>query len=155
MADYYGINHTLAYRNEPSEKIDPGEQFGRVRVAFDSIDLSSQAAITTSDTVSLMKIPAGARVLEVVLASADVGTTGDANLGWAASADAVEAADADGFLVAVDINAAADVHKMTDQANVPGQFKKFASEVTETMTPSENFTATSGLLEVAVYYIKE
>jgi hypothetical protein len=153
MTAYYGANNTSAFQSEPSQKIPVGEQAGRLRVAYDSIDLSGQAALTTSDTVDFMKLPAGARVIEVILASDDVGTTGDANLGWTASDDGVEAADADGFLTAVDLNAAAVVHKMSDEANVPGQFKQFASEVTVQMVPSENFTATSGSVEVTVLYV--
>ena len=154
MTDFYGVNNTLSQQNVPSEKIGPGEQSGRLRVAYDSYTFS--AALTTSDALYMMKIPKGARVIDVIVDSDDLGTTGDLNIGWEASADGVEAADADGFFAALDVNAAALVTSINKVGtSTAGYLKKFDAEVQVVIVPSENTTATSGSIALTVLYVVE
>lgn len=144
---------------EPSVKSGVGDSAGVRRSAFDSYTFS--AIIDTTDTLELCLIPKGARVLNVTMVCDDLGTTGDFNIGWKASAEldssgsAVEAADADGFGVAVDVNAAASVYEMKDQTGLAGMHKKFDAEVQLQITPSEITTATSGDLSIEVEYVIE
>lgn len=154
MTDFYGANHTKAFQNNPSEKIGVGEQAGRLRVAYDSYDFS--AVITTSDSLKMMKLPKGARVIEVRVNSDDLGTTGTLNIGWEAGANGDEAADADGFFAALDVKAAAVNTSMSKAGSrQPGLNKKFAEEVQVAIVPAEDTTATSGTIELIIEYILE
>jgi hypothetical protein len=152
MTDFRGVNNTLAFSDVPSQKIPAGEQAGRLRVAYDEYDLADSAALDTTDVIKFMEIPAGARIHEVILVHPDVGTTGDANLGWAASADGGETADPNGFLAAVDLNAAAGSHLMSSQLGVPGKGKEFSEAVEVQLVPTEIFTAVVGIIKVTILY---
>lgn len=155
MATRYGTNATYRDVNVPAVKIPPGEVAGRMRIAYDEYNLATLGVVLgATDTILMQKIPAGARVLDVVLACDDLGTTGTCNVGWAASSDAVEAASTNGFLTSVDLNTAADVFTMqTKEANVSGQFKKFSSEVQLQVNMATATTATTGKIKIAVYYV--
>jgi hypothetical protein len=151
MTDFYGVNYTKQFVNVPSEKIPGGEQSGRLRVAYDEYTFT--AIIDTTDALYMMKIPENARLHEAMLKSADLGTTGDLNVGWQAGASAAEAADADGLFAAVDVNAAANCYLMSQAAAAPaGLHKKFAEEVQAVIVPSEITTATSGSISLALWY---
>jgi hypothetical protein len=146
MASFYSDQYQDAHVDVPATKVDVCDDGGRMRAKFASYTLAG--AITTSDTLYCFKLPAGARVHNVVANSTDLGTTGTLNIGWAATAD--EVADADGFFAALDVNAAADSAAAVG-VSVPGIFKKFSAEATITVVPAANTTA-AGTLQVAVYY---
>lgn len=151
MVAYLGVNHTLAYSTTPSAKFGLGEMGGRVRVLFDSFTVT--AALLTTDTLQMGKIPKGARVLDFVINSPDLGGTGTMNIGWAAGAGAVEAANATGFYSALDISGQAVVASLSETASAAGLHKKFTEEVPVQLVPAANFSATSGTLSIAVYYV--
>lgn len=152
MADFYGANYTKTDINVPSEKINDGEFGGQVKIAYDSYSFG--AAITTADALYMMKLPAGALVLDVIVKCDDLGTTGDFNIGWQAGAGGLEVADADGFFAALDVNAAAITVRASDVvAPSAGLLKRFAEEVQVVVVPSENTTATSGSIQIAVEYV--
>lgn len=157
MATLYGSNATLRDVNRPASLIHQGDVNGKIRVAYDEYDLATLGVVLgASDVILMQEIPAGARVLDVIFATDDLGTTGTCNVGWAASADAVEAANASGFLTSVDLNTAADVFSMQQkEANVAGQFKRFSSKVQVKVSMSAASTATSGKIKVAVYFTVE
>ena len=71
MTSFYGVNNTKAYQNVPAEKIPAGEQSGRLRVAYDKISLSETIV---GDVLHMMKIPKGARVLDVIVKFVDLDT---------------------------------------------------------------------------------
>lgn len=148
MSDFYGANNTLL-RNVPEEKIAAQSGGGVLRVLSDSYTFS--AIIDTTDTLHMMKIPKGAKIYQVEISADDLGTTGDFNIGWAASEDGVEAADADGFFAALDVNAAA-ITNSTMVRSVAGFEKTFAAEVELVIVPSEITTATSGSVSVKITY---
>jgi len=151
MAEFYAANNTIAYQTSPSGKIAPGEQGGRLRVAYDSFDLE---AVTTSDTVDFMKIPAGARVLDVICYIPDTGGTSSTLVGWSASADGGEAADPNGFITATDTSG--QDQKLEVVIAAAGVGKKFTEEVTLQLAPTvANWTSTSGTIHVFLEYIKE
>lgn len=159
MANFYGVNATKLLNQLPTDKVGLGEANGRVRLLYDKFTFT--AALTTSDVLYVGSLlPKGARVLDCVIKSADLGTTGDINVGWQASAEtsagsAVEAADADGFFAALDVNAAADGYSMIGSSfgNSAGLLKKFNAAVQVVIVPSENTTATSGDIEIAITYV--
>ena len=155
MADFYGVNNTKQYQNVPSEMIPIGEQAGRLRVAYDKISLSEAIA---GDVLHMMKIPKGARVLDVICKFADLDSNSDGTLdiGWAASSDAVEAADADGFFNELAVHAAACKGMVANGASVPGHLKKFDAEVEVQIVPGAGAAdATSGDIELVVLYVIE
>jgi len=152
MTDFYGANATLSTQDVPAQMIPPGEQFGDIHVAFDSYAFA--AVIDTTDSLKMFKLPKGARILDAVLKCDDLGTTGLLNVGWEASDDAVEAADADGFFTAIDVKAAAKTYIMSqEEDNNAGMHKKFTAEVQVSIVPTEITTATSGDISLAIYYV--
>lgn len=159
MASFYGVNATKVLVNNPSQKAGVGEVAGVQKTIYDKYTFS--AVLATTDVLYMgATIPKGARVLDVIIKSADLGTTGDINVGWLASEElsagvAVEAADPDGFFAALDVNAAADGYSLIGSTfgNNAGLMKKFNAAVQVVIVPSEITTATSGDIEIAITYV--
>lgn len=105
-------------------KADMGDFIGRVRQLFINFTLAAELGAT--DIVKLCIIPPGARVINYHLNIPDLGTTGAGTIGWAASVDGVEAADATGFAASTSFTTAADL-KLASAAT--GFCKRFASAV--------------------------
>lgn len=151
MATYYGNEWQDAFVDVPTSKIAPADDKGHVYHKRFSYTLPSIAP-TTSDIIKLVKIPKGARVLDVVFSHPDMGSAGDLDIGWAASAEldssgsAVVAASADGFFADADVNAAAGIKRMSavSGAAAAGFLKKFDAEVDMQIAIPEAWTATSG-----------
>ena len=142
MATLKGTNATLR-ANVPSEKVPPGEGYGRLHIMYDDY-LTPGAAPSNGDLINFMKIPVNFRVMEAALAFPDMGTAGTVELGWAASDDGTtETADDNGFLASIDVNTAADVVLMSSYANLAGQCKKFSAEVQVQLTVTAAWTSTS------------
>lgn len=159
MANFYGVNADKILVDNPPAQAGIGEQGGRVRVLYDKFTFT--AALTTADVLYMGgKLPKGARVLDCYLKSSDLGTTGDVNVGWLASEELsggspVEVADADGFFAALDVNAVAIKTSMIANAvgNIATVMKKFNAAVQPVIVPTENTTATSGDIEIAIVYV--
>jgi len=126
MAELYGTNYNLAYVSVPAKQVGVGEQAGRKRILFDSHTFAADVN-SIGDIVKIGKLPKGARVLEAVVSSAFLGTTGIFSLGWAASSDGLEVADADGFIAGAD--AGGQAVKALMAAGAAGLGKKFYAEV--------------------------
>ncbi|RMF55086.1 hypothetical protein D6745_03225 [Candidatus Woesearchaeota archaeon] len=150
MATYKGVNRTKI-TSEPIQAIPKGEQYGRLHVAYD--EYTAAGALALNDVIELMTLPEGARVHEVILDSSDLGTTGTLDLGWAAGAKGLEAANATGFFSAVDVaTAATRVSLVSNGAqNAAGYLKKFAEEVLVQINVSAATTA-GGTIRVTVLY---
>lgn len=144
----YGVNATKRDVNVPSKKIAPGEVNGQIKVAYD--EFSPAAAITINSVIKMMKLPAGARVIDVLIKTTDLGSAGVFDVGW--EANGVEAADADGFFAALDVNTAAINKLMAATAAVDGVFKKFSAETQISITVTTATTA-AGKIQLAVFYI--
>lgn len=153
MATLYSSQYQDAYQDVPSDKINSPDFNGRVHIAY--FEYTITAAPTNGDVLKLLKLPKHARVLDFHIAAPDLGTAGVLNIGWAASAEldsagaAVEAADADGFMASVDVNAAAAIQNMADVsgAAVPGYLKKFSAEVDVQIDIATAWTVTSGTIK--------
>ena len=70
MGTYYGVNRTL---ERAGTTLDPGEWGGRVKVAYETYEAS---AVTAGSTISMCKIPKGARIMHGTVYFDDLGTTG-------------------------------------------------------------------------------
>lgn len=151
MATLYGTQYKQAYVDVPSSKIAPGDVGGEVKFMY--FDYTITAAPTNGDVLKLGKIPKGARIVDACLAFPDLGSAGAVNLGWAASADGVEAADADGLLVNVDVNTAAAIVIAAEQSAPAGFLKHFDAEVDLQMDIATAWTATSGSIKGYVKYV--
>lgn len=143
----YGVNYTNANVTVPAVKIPVGEQAATVKWAFDTF--TSTGVITVNSVLKMMKIPKGCRVLDVVVSSTDLGTTGILDIGWAANG--VDAADADGFLASVDVKSAANTVSMVEQADMPGLFKEFGAE-TQIQIAFQEATTAAGTIKLGVMY---
>jgi hypothetical protein len=158
MPTIYSNQYQDAFIDVPSNKIKRGDQSGEVKHLF--FDYQVTAAPANGDVLKLGKLPKGARVVEACLSFPDLGTAGSLNMGWAASAELivdsvtpVEAADADGFLAAVDVATAADTVLMSSGANLAGLGKAFDAEVDVQIDIATAWTATSGTIKGYLTYV--
>ena len=153
MATIYSDQYQDAYVDVPSNKIGRGEFNAKVHIIYFSHTVT--AAPSNGDVLKLCKLPKGARVLNAVLSHGDLGTAGTLNLGWAASDDAVESADADGLIASIDVATAAAIVTMHEQtgAAVPGLLKQFAAEVDVQLDIATAWTATSGSIKGYIEYV--
>lgn len=155
MATLYGVNATRRENQNIKDLEAVGECKSPQLVALDSYTLT--AALSQNDTIRLMELPPGARVHDVVLnwsASLDA-ASGTLEVGW--EANDVDAADADGFMDAVDVTPAGGTIIMSDDEGTrPGMFKQFtgatSTQVTLTVSHSGGLDSTSGTIYLAVYY---
>jgi hypothetical protein len=150
MATLYGTNATKLQVTLPHDFLDPGEQNGRLRVAYD--DYTASGVLTSGDVIRFMKLPIGARIINAFLSHDDFGTAGTLNLGWEASADSVESANSSGLLSSVDLNAAANVPFQWENAPSSGLLKKFSAEVQISATITQT-SSTSGTIKCCMLYV--
>ena len=152
MATVKGANRTNIDA-EPSVKVPPGERAGRLRLLYDSY--TAPGALALNDVIQMGDLlPAGARVVNVVLKHDDLGTTGVADVGWAASAEGGEVADPNGFLAAVDLNAAANTVEMIDEAASAGMRKSFSESVQPEVLIT-TATDAGGDLQLFIWYVTD
>jgi hypothetical protein len=137
MATQYASNATKRLVNKPSEKIEAGEDGGRVRVSYDQI--VAAANIPVADKVIFGRLPKDARLLWVKVEG--TGGLGNADIGWEASADGSEVADPDGVAAAQAISA---------DALIASPSKKFSAEVDLSITVTTEIVA--GTLGLAYCY---
>lgn len=159
MAVKYGVNATKRLVNSPADLAEEDQSLGRVKCIFDSYTLT--AALSQNDTIELgCLIPAGARVLRAMVhcsASMDA-SGGTIQLGWKASADAVESADADGFIPSVAFaGGVLTVYSgSADTSAAPGILKLFSSAVQPVLLVdhSGGLDSTSGTISMCIEYIE-
>lgn len=153
MAVLKGVNNTLINSNPP-QPAGVGEQHARVRIIYDKYTLLADAVGGTDSIAMGGLIPAGARILDVHVKCADLDASGGTlDIGWQASADGVHVADPDGFMTVIDVATAADVFKMSDDDASPvGMFKKFTSPVQPAIAFTGDTDATTGDIEICIYY---
>lgn len=138
MATQHGVNATKRLVNKPSEKIEAGEDGGRVRVSYDSI--TNASIIPVADKILLGRLPKDARLLWVKIGG--TGSTGAVDLGWEASSDGSEAGD---------VNGVASAQAVLNNALLASPDKKFSAEVNISATVTTAI-AVSGTLSVSYMY---
>ena len=149
MADLYGVNRTLL-NNVPEQKIPAGEQMGRVRVAYDSYTTGGAIG---DDVINLMKIPKGARILDIRVKHGAHGNSGTLDIGWLASDDGSESEDTDGFFNELAVGSAGSNGQEIATANAVGILKEFSAEVQVTARKGGVNTDTAAEIALAIFYV--
>jgi len=149
MATVYSVAATK-YATTPKTLFEASEFKGNAYVAYDYY--TAPGVIGAADVIKFMRLPAGARVVEVTLSHDDLGATGSCKFGY--EANGVDVADDDAFLTAVNLNAAANTVQMSDEVNVPGFGKQFTVETQLSVTMTA-ITTVAGTIKIAVTYVTE
>lgn len=159
MAEYNMNNYQASRVDSPVTKIAPGDQGGKLKCAYDEVDLSTLgAALGLNDTLNGPVLPPGARVHEVVLVGPSSGANGSLEVGhgiiYDSKGNVLEAADADAFVVAQDFTGAAALKKSSDNVATAGLLKKYSSEaeLPLVINASVAWAAQVGIVKLAVYY---
>lgn len=137
MASKYSNQYQDAYVSVPSVKIDQGEVAGQVKVAY--ADVTFAAELATTDTLYLMKLPVGARVLRTKVKFPATGATGILDIGY--QANGVDSADLDAFHTSIDPGAAA----VLEEGDGAGIGLKLGAETIVVATPSEVTASATGV----------
>lgn len=162
MATRYGVSATKILNTTPVDLGNQAAQGSRLYVIYDSIAIS--AVTTAADIIKMgAKIPAGARVLDAYIDTADLDaqSAGAMTLGWAASEQldstgtAVEAASSAGLISSIDTHTAATTKALNSiiAATCAGKFKKFSAAVQPQLTITGTGDATSGSIFMTIYYV--
>jgi len=153
MANFNMDNYDKT-QSEPSEKIERGDLHGKASVLHDRITFA-QNVIAADDEILLPELPAYARVLEVIVESGDLGTTGVFSVGHKASDDASIVEDADAFIATVTCTAAV-IAKMSDAAGNAGMMKRFAKPVQPFLKCTTATDAADGVeLKISIIYMAD
>ena len=151
MARKYGVNATKRYASVP-QLAEEGQFGGRVKSMYDSYTLTADLA--SGDFIEMGELPMGARVIDVRLVYADLDASGGTiDCGWEVSEDALEAADADGFLTVVDVTSAGSSSMFEDQSSRPGQHKTFTAPVKVGVAINGDTDATTGTVHMEILYV--
>lgn len=128
LTTVHGANATLRDQTLPSVKLASQQNYGKLRVLYDSYTVDAADEFGTDGLVNLMKVPRGARVIDMHVVMPASGATGIFDLGWAAGSGSgdTEAADANGFGAHDPGNAALDARM---DGTEPGYQKTFTQEV--------------------------
>lgn len=154
MATY---NSDLAtdYLASPPDRLDPSGSKGRVRFAHAKFTLSAELAV--GDTIEFMRLPKGARVVEMyAIADADA-ASGRLDVGWDGGVNSLETADDDGFYLETQFDPGAGaLAKLAIDSARPGLYdKKFADEVRVLGTCTEVTTdSDTNVWEIAVLFVE-
>lgn len=141
-----GVNATLR-ANVPSDKVASQQQYGTLRHLYEEYTVGAGDEFGTSGLITCMKIPKGARVVEARVVCPATGATGIFDIGWAAGATSVEAADADGLFVGIDPGAAAVDARM---AGTVAAFNKTFAEEVQVQIDCTEATAAMATLKIAL-----
>ncbi len=151
LATVSGVNYALRVANPPS-LIPANENYGRLRVLYDYYDKAAADEFGTSGLIRMFLIPKGAKLIESLLCSTDMGTTGLVDVGWAASAElsggvAIVLADADGIFAQADLKTAT-VQKVSMTGLTPGFNKTFDAAVEASNSSATGRIALSSIISV-------
>lgn len=135
-----GAQRTLQ-ENVPSEKLSVSLNYGKLRILHDSYTVDAADEFGTDGLIRLFTIPKGARLIDFETTMPASGANGIFEIGWAAGADGVEAADPNGIATVDPGDAAVERAKMLSSA--PGYMKKF-EEAVEVQADCTEATADSG-----------
>jgi hypothetical protein len=152
MASKYGSAYTDKFQTVPSVAIAGNKYGGRVRACYDSYTLT--ADLSAADKIYMGKLPKGARVLDVIVAFADLDASGgtiDVGYEYNATGESSLTDDPDAFLADVDVTSAGTVG-MIEQANMVGFGYEIEGDADIIVTIDGDTDATSGTIKLLVYY---
>ena len=150
MASKYGVNFTNIFQTVPSVKVDASEWNGRLRVCYDTYELTADLA--AGDKIYLGRLPKGAKVFNAILAFDDLDTSGGTiDLGYEYVNSADGSNDQDGFLAACDVTSAG-IEGSVEQALVDSIGLEMAGEANVVATIVGDTDATSGTVKAVIFY---
>lgn len=138
MVAYYGENFTKT-RATPAQKVGVTDWGGRVRAVYDKYEFSGGNPADAS-TVSMAKVPLGARVVGGWFKNTAIGTAGSFLVGKTGDTDALSGA--------IDVSAAAQTDFTGTDVG-----EKLTAETEYFVTMTSGGTATAGTLEMCVFYV--
>lgn len=149
MSTVYGVQATIAKNN--SGLIEQGYVRGKVYCLSDKYAFTADMA---ADDVIVMggKLPKGARIVDARLINTAM-SAGTISVGWLVSADAAEAADADGIMASVDVTSAASTSAAGSHYTCAWVNNVLAGEVQPTLTVATDTSATSGTYYLDIYFV--
>lgn len=119
MSAVYGVNATKFLTPTGSNILDQATFNAEVKMMYDSYEAS---ALATASTITMGgKLPVGARIINVILYSDDMGSTVTCDVG--------DADDADRYLDGVDVTNANDVHSLLGAGTRLGEIDGFGYTV--------------------------
>lgn len=143
MADKYGVNYTKANISNPRIIVPKATYDCKVKASYDKYVLS--AALATGDVLFLGKIPSGARVVEVMLRSTDLGGTDSVLKVGVVGSDAL-------FISNTDVSGQA-IKVLSDTASAGILADGATAERDVIVTHTGTCVATTGTIEVLVKYM--
>ena len=150
MASLYGVEYTNAVNDVPSEKALPNKWGSRLRSTYDSYTILADLAV--GDKIYLGRLPKGARIIDVIVAFADLDTSGGTvDVGYE-YADATLTDDLDGFASGIDVTSAGAYSMSADGANMAGFGYELTGETDIVVTTVGDTDATSGDIKVCVIW---
>lgn len=152
MASKYGVEYTNVTQDVPSEKAPANKWNSRVRCMYDTYALSADLA--SGDKIYLGKLKKGDRVLDVIVAFADLdGSGGTIDVGYEYNAvgESSLTDDPDAFLADVDVTSAGTVG-MIEQGNMVGFGYEIEGDADIVITTDGDTDATSGTIKLLVIY---
>lgn len=152
MASKYGLAYTDKFQTIPSVAIAANKYGSRVHSCFDSYTVTADLA--SGDKIYLGKLPKGARVLDVIVAFADLDASGgtvDVGYEYNAVGESALTDDPDAFLADVDVTSAGTVG-MIEQANMVGFGYEIEGDADIIVTIDGDTDATSGAIKLLVVY---
>lgn len=154
MATFYGVNKTKIDINNPSDKVPAKEHSGKERFVYDEYVFLVNA-FAANDEIEVMKLPKGAKIVNAVVRSPSLGTTGIFDLGI--RSNGVEAADQDYLVASADAGGQAVCQEArTGTGAVAGLFATLSADTQVVLKCTEITTAAIGLkIQVAVEYVVE
>lgn len=149
MATLYGVQKTIALAN--SGLVEQGYAGGRVRVISDKYVLTGDMA--ADDVIELgSKLPKGAKVIDARIIHTALGA-GTLHVGWKASDDAAEALDADAIMTSVAVTGAGSVSAAATHYTNAFVNQVLAGEVQPIVTVATDTSATSGTIQLDIFYV--
>jgi len=152
MANFNGVNYakTIAV---PAQKANPGEINGRVKWLHESYTCVANV-YAIGDIILGPKLPAGAKVIDALVRSPSLGTTGIIDLGFAASTDldgTAITADPNGLVSGADAGGQAVHKKMSTEA---GFMQDFGAEAqVQAIFTEASDAADTLVIQFAVAYV--
>ena len=129
----------------PQEQIPAGEVSGKVRISYDEITLSAELAV--NDLINVCApIPANARIVDAVVKSPSLGTTGILKLGISS--------DDDYFIASHDAGGAAACTRMANEAGMLAQDSDDLLQPILKCTEASD-AGTGEKIQVAIHWVLE
>lgn len=145
----YSKQFKKAHIDEPSDKILASEVNGRVRRAYGEVVLEGE--LSDGDKIAMCRIPRSATLIDARVVSADWGSTGSFDLGWADSDGKGEEVEEDGIFDGQLATSAVD-EKMAGDAE--GYNYRFEKEVDVILEAKADSTALDGeKIQVEVLFV--